>query len=150
MADLLFMAGLVVWFGLIGWLPAILLPAARVPGRVLAAPVLGFALESVLASILYLCDVPAWDLFLIGSALAACGLLAALAVPPGRPDRSAALTAAIGIATALLLLLPKWTGGAPPTRAVPIRQQPRIGGDHRAAELKPQAPAECELQRPAV
>ena len=38
MADLLFMAGLVVWFGLIGWLPAILLPAARVPGRVLAAP----------------------------------------------------------------------------------------------------------------
>ncbi|MFI5020470.1 MAG: hypothetical protein ACHQRJ_02290 [Alphaproteobacteria bacterium] len=28
----------------------------------LAAPVLGFALESVLANILYLCDVPAWDL----------------------------------------------------------------------------------------
>ncbi len=78
----------------------------------LAAPVLGFALESVLANILYLCDVPAWDLFLIGNALAACGLLAALAVPPGRPDRSTALTAAIGIATALLLLLPKWTGGA--------------------------------------
>ncbi len=111
MADFLFMAGLVGWFGLIGWLPAILLPAAHVPGRVLAAPVLGVALLSVLANILYLWDVPAWDIFLVGSALAACGLLAALAVPPGRLDRTAAAPAAIAVATALLLLLPKWTGG---------------------------------------
>jgi len=32
---------------------------------------------------------------------------------------------------------------------LPIGQQPRIGGDHRAAELQPQAPVEIEPQRPA-
>ncbi|MFI4988125.1 MAG: hypothetical protein ACHQF3_11860 [Alphaproteobacteria bacterium] len=111
MADFLFMAALVGWFSLIGWLPAALLPAARVPGRALAAPVLGFAAFSVAASVLYRFDVPAWDIFLLGSALAACGLILALIIPPGRPDGSAASAMAIALAAALLLLLPKWTGG---------------------------------------
>jgi len=111
-SDLLFMAGLAGWFWLIGRLPAALLPEVRVPGREFAAPVLGFALFSVMASLLYRFGVPARQLFLAGSALAACGLLLTLVRPPGRPDRRTAIVAAIALATALLMLLPKWIGGA--------------------------------------
>jgi len=105
------MAGLTGWFWLIGRLPAGLLPAARVPGRELASPVLGFALFSVLASILYRFDATAWQLFLAGSALAAGGLVLTLLRPPARPGRHAAIAAAIAAAAALLVLLPKWIGG---------------------------------------
>ncbi|MGO8866074.1 MAG: hypothetical protein ACLQME_06185 [Alphaproteobacteria bacterium] len=111
-SDLLFMAGLTGWFWLIGRLPAALLPQGRVPGREFAAPVLGFALFSVIASLLYRFDVPALHLFLAGSALAACGLLLTLVRPPAWPDRRWVIVAAIALATALLMLLPKWIGGA--------------------------------------
>ena len=111
-SDLVFMAGLTGWFWLIGRLPAGLLPEARVPGRELASPVLGFALFSVLASILYRFDASAWQLFLAGSALAAGGLVHTLLRPPARPGRHAAIAAAIAAAAALLVLLPKWIGGA--------------------------------------
>jgi hypothetical protein len=106
------MAGLTGWFWLIGRLPAGLLPEVLVPGRELAAPVLGLALFSVMASVLYRFDATAWQLFLAGSALAAGGLVLTLLRPPARPGRRAAIVAAIAMAAAMLMLLPKWTGGA--------------------------------------
>jgi hypothetical protein len=110
--DLLFMAGLVGWFWLIGRVPAALLPRRRVAARELAAPVLGFALFAVVASLAYRWGVPALHLFLGGCALAAVGFLLLLVDRVDRRWRDVAVATVIGGAAALLLVLPKWTGGA--------------------------------------
>ncbi len=112
MTDVTFLAVLVVGCGLIGWLPCrLLLPAGRVAGRALAAPVLGFALFGVVATVLFCFNLPAVWLAGVFLGLAAAGLGLAVMRPPERPGSGGWLLIAVSVGVGLLLLLPKWTGG---------------------------------------
>ncbi len=112
MTDVTFLVVLVAGCWLIGWLPCqLLLPAGRVAGRELAAPVLGFALYGIVAAVLYRLNLSAPLLVLVFVGLATAGFALTLVRPPERPRSGDLVLIAVGLAVALLLLLPKWTGG---------------------------------------
>jgi hypothetical protein len=108
MIDVLFVAGALLLFTLLGAPVCRALPD-RMPGRMRAAPVLGFGLFGMAVTILY-----RWGLSpgQAGAAMVGVATLVLLRdrhrLVPDAAGRAMVLTAAV---VGLLCLLPKWTGG---------------------------------------
>jgi len=115
MIDLYFAVVFLLTIGSIGLPLASLMPRELFPWRMLAAPVLGYILVTVVATILYQHGVSIWAFIYVAFAAAPVGLAYTVLTERGLRTlpvrKSVLLTVASGLIVLVLVVAPKWSGG---------------------------------------